>query len=795
MLSDWQLRENLPDREKQGIAPYCPGGFVAQPLQAEDNPARTFRFDRGVVDGNTRADLYGHVVIEVPQLRTSANQVSYLREGTSELNGDVSLHLPGVAFSSSQARINIDADYALLTDAEFVLPEQDLHGSADTIERQSEQNFRASGMAFTRCAPGSGGWRIKAARLEIDNEEQVARAWHSRIEVQRVPVLYLPYVSFPLNDQPRTGFLIPTFGSGYYQEYYLHLAPNYDSTLAANYVSGEGLFAHNEFRFLTRNHTGVTALGLELSSGADDATGADNLQTSSERRYDLNHKQSGQFSDWLGYDLQTRWVSHRAYDLEVTPGASELIDYNRLSLDLNTDLWQMPAQLGWDYSTPVPDSSKQFDRLDTGFSVRRQPFSLTVLQENRWATEGQTPEPAQYEQVRQPQITLNATPGAIWQGISLQHSAQYSLFQRDLSDAQISTLSADARTLATATQRTDTSARLSRPLQLPIGTLTPTVEGLYAYYWRDNPTDLNIIDEYGRQSVQQASWRSSLDLSAELPWAGELATHRLKPRLFYAYSPLIEQTGPVLDADTENSFSLFSRARFTSVDRVGDLSRLSAQLAYEVSPLKSATPALSVSARKGVKLSQERLQLDGIDPSDPNWRPEYSPWFLSTRLKATDSLTLEANGDLVHDQPVFNTFALSADYRPSERVFANASWQKTDDSHTISAGAYFPVLQNLALIGYGELSTDNGDPVWSDYQPTQLLVGMDIDNCCWNIRFALLETAAATDEDGTSIFLEQSTIAPYFEVTLKGIGAGTGTIENILNRLDFGYAGRLFNYK
>ncbi|MDX1342868.1 MAG: hypothetical protein R3227_10955, partial [Reinekea sp.] len=35
----------------------------------------------------------------------------------------------------------------------------------------------------------------------------------------------------------------------------------------------------------------------------------------------------------------------------------------------------------------------------------------------------------------------------------------------------------------------------------------------------------------------------------------------------------------------------------------------------------------------------------------------------------------------------------------------------------------------------------------------------------------------------------------FFEFTLKGIGAGFGTIESILQRLDFGYSGRLFNYR
>ncbi|EAR10949.1 LPS-assembly protein LptD [Reinekea blandensis] len=787
VVSDWQPWSALPESEKQGVAPYCPGGFIAMPLQAETNPEQHFRFDQGQFNQDRSATLNGHVVIQGPNLASEANAVNYQPDGISTLSGEVNFRLPGVAFSSDEAEISIEGYYAQLKRAEFVLAEQDLHGQADSIERQSERRFRANDIAFTRCAPSSNAWRIRAARLDIDNEEQIARAWHSRVEVQNIPVLYLPYVSFPLNDQARTGFLIPTFGSGYYQEYYLHLAPNYDATLAANYVGQQGLYGHTEFRFLTEHHNGITNLGVSLTEPDSQDLDRDT------RDYAFEHRQSGELTDWLGYDLQTRWVSHKDYDVEITPGANKEIEYNRTAVNLTAKTGQATSKAGVTYLTPVSDSSKLFDELQSRFSVKQSVYSLSILQENHWAHEGLTVAPASYELIRQPQITLGWAPGAILGNLQLNQTGQYSRFRRDLSDEQINALAGSERTLATETQRTDTNTRLTYPLQAGPVKLTPTVEGLYAFYRRDNETDLNVADTYGENSLHQASWRSSLDLSATLPWQSQSVEHRVKPRIYWAYSPFIEQNGPILDAEAEDNFTLFSRSRFTSVDRVGDLNRLSTQLAYEVSPIGQSYPAFSTSLRKGLKLSQERLTLTGVDAIDSNWQTEYSPWVMGAEVKPSDRLTLSASGDLDHEQTTFNRFDLNLDFRPSERVFANAHWEKTDDYHALSAGAYFPIRQNVALIGYGELATRDDQPEWRDYQPTQLLAGIDIDSCCWNIRFALLETSAAEDEDGAPVFLEQSTIAPYFEVTLKGIGAGAGTIENILERLDFGYAGRLFN--
>ncbi|WP_320823303.1 hypothetical protein, partial [Reinekea sp.] len=64
----------------------------------------------------------------------------------------------------------------------------------------------------------------------------------------------------------------------------------------------------------------------------------------------------------------------------------------------------------------------------------------------------------------------------------------------------------------------------------------------------------------------------------------------------------------------------------------------------------------------------------------------------------------------------------------------------------------------------------------------------------WNIRLAALEVTD-TDDSSTSLFPIQVERRYFFEFTLKGLGAGAGNLESILNRLDFGYAGKLFNYR
>ena len=88
-------------------------------------------------------------------------------------------------------------------------------------------------------------------------------AHNATLRVGKVPVLYLPWFRFPIDDQRRTGLLYPAIsqsgrnGFDWRQPIYLNLAPNYDATLNPRYMSKRGLQLGGEFRFLTPTNRGV----------------------------------------------------------------------------------------------------------------------------------------------------------------------------------------------------------------------------------------------------------------------------------------------------------------------------------------------------------------------------------------------------------------------------------------------------------------------------------------------------------------------------------------------------------
>lgn len=791
-MTDWRSWDDLPDNEKQGIAPYCPGGFVAPAfatLTPSDSRTR-FTFNNATRSEDDETQLSGDVSIYQQDSTSFADFVTYNElSGESSLSGNVILRQPDQAISSEQALLNLEDYYALLVDSDFVLHQQDIRGNAAELEQQSQSQFVARNLSFTRCVPSSNAWQVRASTLEIDNDEGVARAWNARLEVQKVPVLYTPYISFPLNDQPRTGLLAPTLGSGYLQPYYLALAPNYDDTIAVGYGGDQSLTLSNEFRFLTRNHNGQNEISYQVVTPED----------YEDSRWAWAHYQSGQIG-WVGYDVATRWVSDRNFDIALNPGATDQIDYQTVDVQFNNQVGAFRNTLDIEYRQPTIDSDEDFTTTDTLATSRLGATQLEMQWQTQEAfeTEDDPVSASQFDVIRQPEIRLSHRARNLPLGLSSQASVRYGTLTRDLDSGRESELTDDDSNLATEADRSHVGLTLSRRWQIGPAYVEPLTEGLYTHYLLSNPTNGFDLDaEYGNGEFVHRSARASLDTGLTLEQAGKFSTSRWKPRVYYAYAPLTDSNSPVFESEAIDSFRLYSRSRFSSIDRVGDMSRLSTGVGYELDANAADRRILDARVDKGIKLSQERLNEDGsIDPVDESFEPEFSDWLLQANLYPTEQLTVTGTLDYQHDWSTVTEYSASATYRPNAAGFTQIKGLKDeDDGHELQAGGYWRIADNVALIGYGKLATPTLEPQWSDFDWAEYLVGIDYDSCCWNIRLAALNVIVDDEDDEGSLYPDDNNLTFYFEFTLKGIGTGAGGIEGILNRLDFGYAGRMFSYR
>ena len=86
--------------------------------------------------------------------------------------------------------------------------------------------------------------------------EGYGTASHTALWAKKVPVLYSPYLVFPVKTKRQTGLLLPNIGSSdrrgfeYEQPLFLALSRNTDATVYAHYMSDRGVKVAGEFRYV-----------------------------------------------------------------------------------------------------------------------------------------------------------------------------------------------------------------------------------------------------------------------------------------------------------------------------------------------------------------------------------------------------------------------------------------------------------------------------------------------------------------------------------------------------------------
>ena len=117
------------------------------------------------------------------------------------------------------------------------------------------------GVRFTTCPKAEKSWSISAKSVTLDTGARIGEAHVRQVEFKGVPILYLPWVSFPLGDERKSGFLYPTIGNNSRSgasisaPYYWNIAPNMDLTFEPIEYTRRNIDLGGDFRYLEPNDT------------------------------------------------------------------------------------------------------------------------------------------------------------------------------------------------------------------------------------------------------------------------------------------------------------------------------------------------------------------------------------------------------------------------------------------------------------------------------------------------------------------------------------------------------------
>src|SRR6185436_6934875 len=207
----------------------------------------------------------GKVEFQREDLTVYAEFLRFNQEfGRVEADGGVRM-LRGIdRFFGPRLRYNTRDDTGVFEQSNYILQGENstMRGKSERLEFLGKERFRVVQGGFTTCEPGKEDWRMEARELELDMERNVATVRDGRFKFFDYTLLPLPYGSFSLDNQRKTGFLAPYYANNSRRgfevaaPFYWNIAPEQDLTLTPSVMSKRGAQLKSEYRYIDRAYAG-----------------------------------------------------------------------------------------------------------------------------------------------------------------------------------------------------------------------------------------------------------------------------------------------------------------------------------------------------------------------------------------------------------------------------------------------------------------------------------------------------------------------------------------------------------
>ena len=723
---DWVPRQALTDEQLGETPNYCAGRYVepayvtpeqrrldpsSQPLQGSADSSSTS--EGGVTT------LSGDVVLTQGYRQIKSDLAILDREAnTADFAGKSLYREPGILLTGEDTHVNLSNNEVTINNAEFVGHESHMRGTAKRLVRQGDGVVVVKQGSITRCAPDSNVWSLVGSEVKLDQESGFGSIKHARLHIKDVPVMYIPYMTFPIDDRRKSGFLWPAIGTSddgidVAAPYYWNIAPNYDATLTPRYISKRGAMGEAEFRYLHNKNEGVLGgaylVNDDLFGGEDRWLGVidhegqefNNIRT----RVTATAVSDNNYFNDLGTDLNASSQSHLLRLAEAAYSSSHWSITSRVqgyqTIDAN-----------------ITDASKPYDRLPQILATAYYPHEATGLEFNLLT--------------------------------------EYSYFDRDNSG-----LTGLDRAVG---HRTRIEPSVSWLYETAYSFVQPKVTYRYAQYQlEDLTTGLNDSPDL---AVPVFSLDSGLFFERDTSWVGTPLTQTFEPRLFYLHVPKEDgqQDNPLFDtSELDFSYSqLFREDRFVGGDRVGDAEQLSLGLTtrfVEGDGFEKARASLGqifYFEDREVTLNGTQARTDRTSESALAGEIMYA-WNPYWRLQ----------GDIEWDPDISRTnqSSLYMRYHGDNRHLFNIGYRIRNDNREqleqTDISLVWPISQQWSFI-----SRWNQDLIHD--RIVEAFAGLEYQSCCWAVR--VVGRRWINDDDLTSNTNVEEKDAIYIQFILKGLG-------------------------
>ena len=683
--------------------------------------------DKAAFGLDGKGKLQGNVVIVQGDRKITADEGEYNRNTNSfETDSRVQYEDPVVRLSGNGGKYS-PSDGADLRTATFDLRQRAARGSADTLELTPKGVVDLKGVRFTTCPKTEEAWEIRADTVQLDTTARIGKARSAVVDFQGVPIFYMPWLSFPLSDERKSGFLYPTIGSNSRSgfslstPYYVNIEPNADFTFEPIIYSKRGADLGGDLRYLNVGEHGELAYNYLPYDGVYGA-----------ERSRIKFTDVMDFADHLRLSVDAENVSDTEYfeDFAQGPeGTSTAFIPQQVSLAYRDVHWRIDGEVQHYQTTDItlPDFERPYARLPS--LAASADFTLGSAQQLRYGFQ------SEIVNFNRPVIPQNCHPF-----INGPNECVTGL-------------------------RVDAMPGVSLNFDAPGYFVRPGIAYRITQYELQN-TDPGQ-DDAPLRNLPIASFDTGL-IFERTAGSHDQRLITLEPRMLYLYVPYRNQDQlPLFDTGLPDldPVELFRDNRYVGADRVGDANQVSLGVTSRLLDAINGKQYLSATFGQIYYFTNPRVILPTLTPINPDFasipgevpRTDHRSDFVA-QLVLTAFQDWSADLGLQWDPQTSRSERsdVNIQYKPSGQSVINVGYRyQRDVLEQAEVSSAWPVTDAWNIFVRGIYSIQ-------DHKPLERYAGFEYRSCCWKVRLggrSFLSNRNGSEDTGIYLQLELSGLA------------------------------------
>ncbi|MEC7885930.1 MAG: LPS assembly protein LptD [Pseudomonadota bacterium] len=598
------------------------------------------------------------------------------KEEKIRLSGNVKYTNEGLEVTAPYAEHNMKKAETDFLSPKYRYEELEVSGRAKYAIRKKDKTLYLNKASYTTCNLLNPDWSLFSDNAKLDFNKGIGTATDVFIKVKDFPVFYSPYMRFSLDDQRKTGFLVPDFSGSWSKgpdvatPFYWNISPNRDLLVTPSYQQARGPELETHFRYLERDYQG----DLFISYLHDDDKYLDD-------RYNYSFLHKGKISKNLSIDLLYDKVSDKDYFADLGNGitsssTSYIESYGKANYHMN----------GW-----VANLKFQgYQTTDKTISLSDEPYELL------------------------PELTVSKR----WDNKLVNYDVK-------------STITFFDHPTKVDGNRYDIQIAADKTFNFTGAYIKPRIKLWHTSYDLENRTD--NLTETPSKTIPMFSLESGFTLTKKI--SGSSLVHQFQPKMFYLYSAEENQSDiPIFDSgNPEFSFSqLFRDNNFTGLDRTSDSNQLSLALSSTLYDIDQKRNILTASIGQIIYFDNRNVTLDNSSKITRTNSEVAAEMILSPIEKVF--LTSTVLFDPHQESSKTKKHVHSLRYRDGNNSLFNLSYRyRKNEIEQGNASFVWAYNNHLRFLGRWNYEFKN-DTQGNDSGDLEVLAGFEYESCCWKFR-------------------------------------------------------------